>query len=444
MTRPRRAPTAAEPLRLRIQGVGGRGDGIAEADGRRLYVPFTVPGDIVTARPGAPRGDGRVADLLVVETPGPDRVPPSCRHFGLCGGCAFQHWASGAVADWKRDRVRAALTRRGLDVTPRPTVEIAPGSRRRATLAIAGTGRRAIVGFNRRGSAHLVDLIECPLLDPALVALVASLRDLIGRLESPPRRGDARTTLCDDGVDLLLVWPDAPGRADRERLAAFAGDARLVRLAWAASQDAPAEPLAILGPARVRFGDLPLDLPPGAFLQPSADGESRLRALVADSLGDAARIADLFAGCGTFSLPLSRAARVHAVESDAVAMAALAAAAGSAGLGGRLTVEARDLERRPLAGRELARFDAALFDPPRAGASAQAAALAADGPPTVVAVSCHPPTFARDARLLIDGGYRLQTVTPVDQFPWTPHVEVVARFERPKRAGVKIHKNNVL
>jgi 23S rRNA (uracil1939-C5)-methyltransferase len=430
-----RKPThREEEAILTVESVGVRGDGIARHAGRPVYLPLAAPGDRVRAALGPTRGEGRTARLLDVLEPGARVVPP-CPHFGTCGGCALQHLGEDAYVAAKEAQVRAALAQHGLGDAPmEPLRRLPPRSRRRARFAIQrprGARAPALVGFNARASHDLVDMRVCEVLHPSLVALVAPLRRLAPLLGPPGTAAAATVTLADTGVDLLLDLPAVPALDGLEALARFADAQDLARLAWRApGQDEPV-PLALRRPVRVSFGGVAVDLPPEVFLQASADADAMLSAEVLAGIGQAPRVADLYAGVGTFSFALAARAAVHAVEGSASALAALSGAAARAGLAGRVSAERRDLERRPLQPDELARFDAVVFDPPRAGARAQSAALAATAVPRIVAVSCSPASFARDARLLVDGGYRLVRVQPVDQFVWSPHVELVAWFERP-------------
>lgn len=424
-----RRPSAA--VEVTVAEVGARGDGLASLDGRPLYVPLTLPGERIRARPGESRGDGRAAVLEEVLAPSPLRLdPPPCRYFGACGGCQLQHMQPQALAAWKRDLVVQALGRRGFSAVAglvSETVATAPGTRRRATFAMAGRGRGLTLGFNARASHQVIPIDSCLLPDPALWALTGPLRALLATLPTPARGGDVTVTLTDSGADVVLDLAEAPDLIGREALAAFAEVHDLARLSLRVGGAAP-EIAAQRRAPQVRLGGTMVTLPAGGFLQPSREGEAALveRVLAAVATAPAGAVADLFGGIGTFALPLHAAGRaVHLVEG---APAAVASVAGLALPG--LTAEARDLFDQPLAGKELKRFAAVVFDPPRAGAAAQAAALAEAGPDVVVAVSCAPATFARDARLLVDGGYAMESVVPVDQFPWSAHVEVVAVFRR--------------
>lgn len=431
--RPRSLPGG--PVEADVVRLGEGGDGIAETKGGRLYVPLTVPGDRVWALPMRPRSGGFAARLLQVVTAGPGRAQPPCPHFGVCGGCALQHLADDAYAAWKVARVTTALARVGLaDCRIGPLVRTPRGSRRRATFAAARSAGGAVqLGFQVREAHRIVDLAVCPVLEPAIVALLAPLRRLLGGILPAGARASVSVALLDSGLDVLLQGWSVRSAGELERLAEFAAEADLARLSWQAAPGAPIEPLVLRRPALTRFAGVPVAVPPAGFLQASVAGEAALLAAVRAGIGSATAVCDLFCGSGTFALPLALAgAHVHGVDGDADAIAPLATAGRSAtALASRLSCEQRDLFARPLATAELARYAAVVLDPPRAGARAQAATLAASAAPRVVYVSCNPATFARDARLLADGGYRLEEVTPVDQFLWSPHVELAALFRRP-------------
>jgi 23S rRNA (uracil1939-C5)-methyltransferase len=420
--RPDKAP--AREIELGIDKLGSEGVGVARFEDEIVLVPGALPGERVRARVEG----GQAAITQLIET-SPFRVEPACHHFGSCGGCALQHLAWQPYLDFKRDLVVEALRRQGFgDVPVGATVSSPPGSRRRATLEAKRAGGTMLLGFHGRASHHIVDLGECPVLLPELVALLAPLRSLLNILLPSGASTTVHLAAGPDGVDVGLMLPAVPDMAQLERLSDFAETQDLARLWWRADGMAPV-PAAQRRSIGLRFGTVPVDPPSGGFLQATVAGEAALTAAVVAALAGAERVADLFAGCGTFGLALGQRAELHAVESDAAALGALASAARRAGLG-FVTTERRDLDARPLLVAELKRFDAVLFDPPRAGAKAQVENLAASTVPTVVGVSCNPATFARDARILADGGYRLESVLPVDQFVWSPHVELVGRFHR--------------
>ncbi|MBI4183939.1 MAG: class I SAM-dependent RNA methyltransferase [Proteobacteria bacterium] len=419
-------------VEVTIEEVGSRGDGVARHQGAKLFVPFAAAGDRARVRIGARRADGFAAALVEIVSPGPGRGRPPCRHFGACGGCALQHLDEGSYAAWKRGQVIAALAHRGLDAgAVADLVRARPLARRRARFVAERRGGRVVLGFNRRASHEVIELGECPVLLPGLFALAGPLGAGLAAVLPPGGRAEVAVNLTESGADAVVIGRGAPGPGERERLARLAEEADLARLSWQRRDGGPPEPIAVRRPVRVVFGGVPVEPPPGAFLQATAAAEGAMTAEIMAALaGVRAPVADLFAGCGTFTFPLAAVAPVEAVEGDAAMVAAIRAAAGAAGLAGRVRAAARDLDRAPLSPAELAAFGAVVFDPPRTGARRQAAEIAASPVPLVVAVSCHPGTFARDARLLVAGGYRLDRVLPVDQFLWSPHVEIVAVFRR--------------
>jgi 23S rRNA (uracil1939-C5)-methyltransferase len=390
--------------------MGAKGDGVT-ADGR--FVAGAVPGDVVDA-------EGNIA-------PGPNHAEPQCRHFGTCGGCQLQHVADPAIEAFARDRVLQPLARVGIvPLETRPVHMSPPGARRRAAMRATRTQGAVRLGFNAEGAHSLVDCHECPVLDPALFALVQPLRVLLAPHLTERSAIGITMTFTDQGVDLLLANLQANSLPVIEGLTTFARAHGLARL----SVEGPmgVETLMAAGDPVIRMGGVAVTLPPAAFLQATPDGEAALVAAVTAIVGKAARVADLFAGSGTFALPLSRTASVEAVDGAGPAIRALEAAARRAGR--PVTVQHRDLFRKPLLPEELARFDAVVIDPPRAGAIAQTAQLATSRVPVIAAVSCNPATFARDAEQLVAGGYTLHRVWPVAQFRWSTHIELIAEFRR--------------
>jgi 23S rRNA (uracil1939-C5)-methyltransferase len=410
---------------ITIERIGARGDGVAEREGRALFLPLTAPGDMLRVR--ETRGGIEILERL---RDGARQAPP-CPHFGSCGGCALQHLRDDTYAEAKTSLVREALAHRGLDPgIVAPLERLPPATRRRARLALSRSRKGTVgIGFHERGSHRIVDMLTCLVLHTELLALAPALRALAEQILRPGETAALSLTRAATGIDLLLDLPRMPDLAQTETLGAFATAHDLARLSWRHGREAPT-PVVQRRPVRMSFAGIAVDLPPDAFLQASADAEALLGNRALAFLGDSRAVADLFCGVGTFTLPLAGQSRVHAVDGDAAAIAALNAAARRAGLGARVTAEVRDLDRRPLRAEELAPFDAVLFDPPYAGAKAQAMELARAKPPRIVAISCHPSSFARDARLLVDGGYRLLWVVPVDQFVWSAELELVAAFER--------------
>lgn len=424
-------------LEVAIESLGGRGDGVAAWQGKPVFVPFALPGETVRVRLVGERAAGYRAELLEVTATAPDRVEPPCPHFGPCGGCTLQHLAAGSYRRWKRGLVQRALGRKGFAEPPvAPLVEVGGGTRRRAGLAARRTGGRVRVGFHGRESRAIEDIAECGVLTPRLVALLAPLRTALAACLGEGEGAEAALLETEVGVDVLLRTPRPPDMAGREALAALAREADLARLAWApvdaGRRGGESEPVAMRRPPRLTFGGVEVEPPPGAFVQPTAGGEAALVAAVEAWLGGVdGPVADLYAGCGTFTFPLARRGPVHAVEGASDALAALWRAARRHDLAGPVTAERRDLAEDPPTPEELAAFAAVVFDPPRVGARALAERVAASPVATVVAVSCNPHTFARDARILADGGYVPAAVRPVDQFPWSGHLELAALFRRP-------------
>lgn len=415
-----------------IDTIGAQGDGIADTPDGRLYIPFAAPGDRLRVEPGARRGDGRVAQIREIVAPGPHRIAPVCRHFGTCGGCRYQHIAPAGIADIKREMLHAALARRGLPkLLVEEPVSVPPGTRRRVRLTYK-RGKRDVLGFNRRESHAVEDIHECPVTLPEIASLLDPLHALCGALPALGKSADIQITRVDAGVDLLLApnRPAEPGLADREELAAFANAHGLCRVSWWSAGDC--EPIVVHKTPAVRFGKTTVHPPADAFLQPSVEGESAIVQAVLKALANVepSRIADLYAGCGALTFPLASLAPVHAIEGDQRMVDALTAAAQANAETNAVTVQRRDLWRDGPAPDELNAFDAVVFDPPRTGARPVAQALAQSSVPAVIAVSCNPATLGRDLRILVDGGYTVERVTPIDQFPWSAHLEAVAVLRR--------------
>ncbi|WP_162912986.1 TRAM domain-containing protein [Rhodospirillaceae bacterium SYSU D60014] len=419
-------------IEVEIEELGWRGDGLASLAGERVFVPGTLPGERVRIRPSGRRKDGLTAELVEILAPSPAREAAPCPHFLRCGGCAAQQLSAAENADWKRRKVLVELERRGIrDVPLRDAVTVEPASRRRATLAARKRRGTVTLGFNARESAAIEPISDCPILVPRLVALLPDLRDLAGALLREGETADFAVAALTGGVDLLLTIGRDPDLEAREQVAAFAATADVARVSWRRTTTADPEPMIQKGTVAALFGGVPVTPPPGSFLQPSEAGERALVNDVLAGLGAARRVADLFCGCGTFSLPLAaQGAGVDAFDADPPALAALDRAARSAKLTGRLSTVRRNLFRDPVPAAALAAYDGLVFDPPRAGAQAQAGEIAGSRVPIVVAVSCNPATFARDARRLLDGGYSVTELRIVDQFVWSHHVELIASFRR--------------
>jgi 23S rRNA (uracil1939-C5)-methyltransferase len=390
--------------------LAGRGDGIT-ADGR--HVPLAAPGDVVAQSGAVSRGSHYQA--------------PPCPHYPLCGGCQLQHVDEVSYADFVADRVRHALVAQGiLGITVNSAHLSLPHTRRRAALKAQRKGREVRLGFNEARSHTLVDVRVCDVLHPALVALLKPLRPLLLTMMRDRGSATVQLTLLDQGVDVVLSGISADGLEAAEAIGDFAATHKLARLSLDEGDGLSTrwEPEAVT----MSFDGVPVAFPPSVFLQATADGEAALLAAVRSITQGAGEVADLFAGLGTFALPLSAHAKVHAVEGARGPILALTQAANRAKR--LLTAEHRDLFRRPLTAAELAQFEAVVVDPPRAGAREQVAELAASSVPRIAYVSCNPQTFARDAAVLIAGGYALTHVTPIGQFRWSTHVEMVGAFTR--------------
>jgi 23S rRNA (uracil1939-C5)-methyltransferase len=408
--------------RLSIAHLGHRGDGIADTDAGQIYVSYTLPGETVEAEPWPGHPDRR--HLVRVDAASPERIAPICRHFGVCGGCAVQHWASARYRAWKRELLVTALRQAGIDSTVDDIVDAHGEGRRRAVFHASQGGKDVLrVGFTSANTHTIVAIDRCPILAPGLDGALDAAWAIAEALGSRGKPLDIQATATDGGLDIDVRGSGALSTAQSIALARLAETRRLARLTR------HGELVARHATPSVRMGRAAVTLPPGAFLQATVAGEHALARLVLGHVGDAKSVADLFCGVGPFALRLAERARIIAADNDEAAIAALRDAAKVSGLK-PVVAERRDLFRRPFVVQELARIDAVVFDPPRQGAEAQARALAASKVATIVAVSCNPTTFARDAGILLAGGYRLVTVTPVDQFRYSAHVEIVAKLVR--------------
>jgi 23S rRNA (uracil1939-C5)-methyltransferase len=405
-------------LEVRIERLGTQGDGIAQGPAGRLYVPFTLPGEL--ARVEAESGSEQATLRAIVER-SPERVEPICPHFGVCGGCALQHMEIGAYLAWKREQVVAALKSRGLDVPVEPVRPLPLASRRRATFALSRIRQGLALGYHAAGSHAIVPIEVCPVLEPRIEAslpkLKAALAPLLGKKEAR-----VMVTETETGLDVVVEG----GRLSPRLLTSLAAEMREL---GAVRLTVDGETAVLLAEPVVDLSGAAVKLPPGAFLQASREAEAAMVNLVRQGVGRAKRVADLFAGIGTFTFALAGSAAVDAFEAEETAVQALSQAARAAAKLKPIRAYARDLFRAPLGPKEIALYDAVVLDPPRAGAEAQAEALAGSRVPKIVMVSCNPGTCARDLRILVDGGYRIRSVTPVDQFLFSPHIELVAVLE---------------
>lgn len=385
-----------------IVRIAARGDGVS-ASGRHLA--FAVPGDAIAD------------DGTLIEGPG-HQIPP-CRHFPACGGCQLQHLTDAAYSDYCASRITGALAQHGLETEIRPPHLSPPRTRRRATLRATRAGGRVLIGFNEGGGNRILDLAECHILDPMLFRQLAPLRRLLGAILPPKRMAEVQLSLVDQGVDLGLKGVEVVGLDGAEALTDFCEAQNLARVAIdeGYGPEIRYEPQ----PVTVTLGGMAVNFPPGAFLQATPDGEAMLVTSVREAIGGARRVADLFAGLGTFALSLD--GQITAAEAARDAILALTATR-------RVEAIHRDLYRRPYDSKELNNFDAVVLDPPRSGAIEQVHQLANSKVARIAYVSCNPATFARDAELLVSGGYKLTWVRPVGQFRWSTHVELAAAFAR--------------
>ena len=409
--------------RILINRLGRHGDGIADGSEGPIYIPGTLPGETVEVDvvPGHP--DRR--RLVNVQQSSAQRIEPICRHFGVCGGCVMQHLSEDSYRSWKRDLVVTALSQAGIDVPVAPLTDAHGDGRRRVVFHARRGGRGVLqVGFSAARAHLVVPIDRCPILAKGLddaVKAAWTIAELLGVVGKPL---DIQFTATDQGLDVDIR---GSGPVATPMMTALAGVAQQHNFARLTRHG---ELIAQMRTPSLRMGSAIVPLPPGAFLQATAQGEAVLSRLVVEFCSGADQIADLFAGVGTFALRLAARARVFALDEDEAAIVTLRrAATGAVGLK-PLRAERRDLFKAPLSVAELSGFDAVVFDPPRQGAQVQSREIAASRVPTVVAVSCSPGTFARDMRHLLNGGYRLLSVIPVDQFRYSAHVEIVAQLQK--------------
>lgn len=424
------------PADLLIHELGAKGDGMHRSQTGLVYVDRALPGDRVQAAIRRDEDGILRGDLLKVIKASPHRVAAPCPNYPVCGNCTLQHARDDFYRHWKIDLVRQALRSKGL----KPKVWRAPvflpaGDRRRATFNALKQNNRVILGHYRRRAQAVSDIAACLVADPAIMAMRAKLTSLLALVLPDGKPAMVFIQAVEGQVDIVITGPvGKTGRPDapvREAMARFARDAKISRLAWRADPDDAADIIVELSPLRARFGALDIILPPLAFLQPTPAGEQALVRSVMALLPQTGKFADLFSGCGTFTGPMLERGAVDAYESVEAAIRALDRAKGTK----PLKAIRRDLFAHPLRREEANRYDAIVFDPPRAGAEDQAKALAAARTPLLIGVSCNPATFARDARILADGGYWLDSVQVVDQFTWSHHVELVAAFTKRSKPG---------
>ena len=404
---------------LSIERMGALGDGVADTPSGLVHVPFALPGETVVVHYSGRRC--RVSEFVISS---PERVEPTCGHFGTCGGCSVQHLESNSYAEWKRGIVVQALRTRGIDTELDTLVPCLPGSRRRAAFSFAVRSGSVRLGFKQMRSHQLADVAECPVLVPAISSRLHGLRRLAGIVGASARSGRMVVNSTSSGLDVDIAMQIAKSPSMPSSIADLLAQNDIARLSI------NGQPALEIRKPHVVYGKVSVTPPPAGFLQASAAAEEAMAGLITAHLDRSRRVADLFSGSGTFTFRLAPTASVHAVEADTGSHGALLDATRRASGLKPVTAERRDLFRRPLTARELEKFDAIVFDPPRAGAEAQAKIIAKSRVPRVVAVSCSPGTLARDLRLLVDGGYRVERIVPIDQFLWSHHVESVALLSR--------------
>jgi 23S rRNA (uracil1939-C5)-methyltransferase len=407
-----------------IESLGHRGDGIARGPDGPLYVPFTLPGERVRIE-----RNGERARAIEVLEPSPERVEPACRHFGTCGGCSLQMLSLEAAQVRKRDFVVAALKQQGLSSPVDATIGVGLGTRRRAVLTATNVGGRVMLGYHERLSHRLVDVEECPVLSPEITSRLPALRDLLLQFLRSKKPARVTVLVTMGGLDVAVSDAATPDASRITRLVELATNATVARLSI------NGEPILSLAEPVIEISDVRVVPPPGGFVQASAEAEAAMVGLVAEHLRGAKRVADLFSGVGAFALALARNASVDAYDSNEAALELLHLSVRRTKNLKPVTANRRDLFAFPLSSQELERYDGIVFDPPHAGAQSQAIALGASKVKRVAAVSCNPATFARDARILVDGGYQLERVVPIDQFVYSAETEVVGLFCRRGEGG---------
>jgi 23S rRNA (uracil1939-C5)-methyltransferase len=414
--------TAPEKVRetVEITELGRRGDGIAAlANGETCFVPHTLAGEIVEVE-----RSGNRSHIIEIKTASPDRVDPICPHFGTCGGCALQHVSPALYQNWKRGIVETALSHKGLTPEIDPLIDGHGEGRRRVTLHAKREKNEVSAGFMKARSHRILDLDACPILEPTLAPGLDIARAFAALVPTRSKPLDIQFTATDNGLDCNILGSAIDGAEIFSEVTELANEHNLARVSF------DSEIIIERQPPSVMIGEAKLTLPSASFLQATQAGEEILANLLLEHLEDASKIADLFCGLGPYALRLAEFAAIYAADNDAASIAALTHAANNAQNLKAIEAVKRDLFEMPLMPAELNKFEAVLFDPPRAGAKEQAEQLAASSVKLVVAVSCDPVSFARDAAILVEGGYDLKCVTPVDQFKYTPHVELVALFER--------------
>lgn len=422
-----------ETLSVTIERLGAQGDGIGRHEDLPVYVPGALPGEQVTASVVEKKRGGLYAKLVSVDQPSSSRQQPNCKHFGDCGGCQLQHLSDDFYRKWISDRASLALSQHGFEGVEVLKPVFAPmGGRRRVSFKVHKGGSGLALGFNAKNSHRLVNIGECPVASPAIMKPVPDLKAILNKVMPARMTATVHCTVASNGLDILIDCQHILDLQAREQLAQFADSHDIASLHW--QHDGFMDPVSIRREPVIVFSGVRVPLPPASFIQASAECEKVMVRHVVGACSGYGRVADLFCGIGTFSFPLALDHQLLAVEGAQEPLKCLEAGRNSSVAQGvklkQIIAKHRDLFRRPLTSTELAGFEAVVIDPPRAGAQAQMAELAQSSVKRIVSVSCNPNTFARDARILADGGYNLESILPVDQFLWSSHLEVVGVFTR--------------
>lgn len=408
-------------LQCVIEQLGASGDGIALRSGKKIFIPCALPGETVTIRPLKETTDHIKAELLSIDIPSPARQTPACPHFSRCGGCSFQHLEEEAYYSFKHNLLITALSRAGFaPELAQPLVRIGAASRRRANFKV----KAGKLGYYAENSHTLIDISECLVLEPAIMALIAPLKQLLKQLKVT----EITVSQSDTGLDVFFAGDAEPALPELELLSDFALAHDLARLSWKSPHGFT--PIASRRAVEIILGEVRVTLPVGHFLQASRAGQQAITDIVLKATSNAARIIDLYAGCGTYSFPLAARAHVYAVEGDKAMVQSIQTAASRHSFHARLKTEQRDIFANPLFADDLSHYDAAVINPPRNGAGSQMEAIAQSSVACVVMVSCNPATFARDARMLKEGGYVLEKAVGIDQFYMSSHLEMVGVFRK--------------
>ena len=439
----KRFPSHTATMELVIDRIGGKGDGISNnsssnsnsnvKENQPYFIPGTLPGEHIITRPIFKTAEGVFGQLLEITKASTERVSAPCTYFGICGGCSLQHWNTVPYQEWKINRIKNVTKK---VISPNTVFsKLIPSemqARRRADISIKRFEKKSVVGFHERDSHRIVDIQSCDLLDPEIINLSNAFRPISHLFIPIGESSRISINKLDNGLDILIYLRSEPSLEGLEAFNKLAHAHNLSRISMKIASAADIIPIIEKRTPQIEFSGVKISPPPGAFLQATKQGTQSITEAVLLGVTGAKTILELFSGCGTLTIPLHHQATVHAVEGDPFAADALKKGTIKAAINSKISVETRDLLKNPLPADELSKYDAVVFDPPRSGAKKQVEEIVKNGPATVVAVSCNPNTFARDSQILVNGGYQLKKITSIDQFLWSPHVELVAEFYREK------------